>query len=74
MCVRNLSEKVFFYQNRQKCEKGYTFHKNLEYNGAKRGVFHCMSLKKGYTPLSAHDDARFSELFHPFRINKLVQV
>ena len=62
------------YQNRQKCEKGYIFQKNLEYNGAKRGVFHCMSLKNGYTPLPVYDDARFSDLFHPFRINKLVQV
>ena len=36
------------YQNRQKCEKGYTFYKNLEWNGTKRGVFHGMSLKQGY--------------------------
>ena len=61
MCVRNQSERVLFrsgmsYSDHSirvskstKCEKGYTFHKNLESNGAKRGVFHCMSLKKEYT-------------------------
>ena len=84
MCVRSLSERVLFSELDvllRQINWGIKIDKNvekailcLEYNGAKRGVFLCMSLKKEYTPLPVYDDARFSDLSHLFRINKFVQV